>query len=240
MQAEHLAIDGSIVMIEADGDLSTGATATGWVITPALMRAHPFATHPPGHSRVVEDAVRGNFSDVEILNVDEFSLKDGTLRVAEARIPTATGVERTLTVGAWEGEHGCLATSVRGSDRDGISEMFDSLRFSDRPQGVAVDAPVTVRPRPPEVAKEIPGVGVLAIRPASRSELERVPRQPGLRVRHGELFRIRQGRRAMLYVSPSVVATIDPGEDVDEDRLTYTVEGLRITWAPRRAGAGLP
>lgn len=238
MLVEHLAIDGSVVTVEADGDLSTDSTATGWAIVPWLMQAHPFTAHPPGHSLLVENAVRDSFHDVEITTADEFTLKGGTLRVVEARMPTATGAEKSVTVGAWEGEHGCLATSLLGSDREGLTELFDSLRFSDQRLGVAIDAPVTSRPRPPEVAKEIPEIGVLAIRPAIRSEMERVPRQQGMRVRNGELFRIRHGRRAMLYVSQSVVASIDPPDDLDEERLAYTVEGLRVSWRPRRGGDG--
>jgi hypothetical protein len=210
MRVEHLAIDGSVVSIEADADLSTQATAAGWVIVPSLMRAHPFVIYPAGHSDTVEKMVRENFPDIYVRWTEDYAVKGGRLRVAEAILPTATNGRRTLTVGAWEGRGGCLTTSLVGSERDRLVEMFDTLQFSERARGIAIDSPVTPRPREPEVIKEIPRLGVLNIRPAIPSALERVPRSKGHVTNHGELFRFRKASNALLFVSPSAVVRIDP------------------------------
>lgn len=77
-----------------------------------------------------------------------------TLRIIEVTLPTATGGERTLTVGAWEGERGSLTTSLIGSQTERLVEVFDTLAFSERSRGLAIDAPVTARPREPEVTEE--------------------------------------------------------------------------------------
>lgn len=210
MRVEHLAIDGAIVSVEADGDLSTQSTAAGWAIVPSLMRAHPFVSYPGGHSETVEKMVRDNFPEINIRWTEDYSLKGGRLRVAEINLPTATGGKRSLTVGAWEGRRGCLTTSLVGSERERLVEIFDTLQFSERDKGIAIDSPITPRPREPEVIKEIPRLGVLNIRPAIPSTLERVPRSKGQVTNNGELFRFRKSSNALLFVSTTAVVRIDP------------------------------
>lgn len=235
MRVEHLSIDGSVVRIEAEADLGLGATAAGWAIVPSLMQAHPFTIHPAGHSAIVERMVQENFSDLNVLSVETYSLKGGDLRIAEVELPTATDGARTLTVGAWEGRTGCLATSLVGSVRDRLAEVFDTLRFSERRRGLAIDSPVTARPREPEVVKEVPGVGLLSIRPAIGSVLERVPRARGRAVDHGELFRVRASSNALTFVADSAVVDIKPTPDVDTRQMLAAAEGLRVDWSPEGA-----
>ena len=209
MRVEHLAIDGSVVSIEADGDLSTQATASGWAVVPSLMRAHPFNTYPSGHSQTVEKIIRSTFKNISIESIEQYSLKGGKLRVATVTMPTATEGKRSLVVGAWEGKKGCLTTSLIGTERDRLVEIFDTLKFSERSRGVVIDSPVTPRPRAPEVIKEIPKLGVLGIRPAIPSTLDRVPKAAGYSTDHGELFRFRETSNTLLFVGESVVARID-------------------------------
>lgn len=231
---EHLAIDGSSVGISADADLSRSATATGWAIVPSLGRTHPFTVYPAGHSAALQDAVRDSDGAVQLGDVAEYSLKGGQLRVAEIRMPTATGGERTLTVAAWEGERGCLTTSLIGAHPDRIVEVFDTLEFSERRGGLAIDSPVTARPREPEVVTEIPELGVVAIRPAIASVLEKIPRARGHRTRNGELFRVRAGSDALTLVTSSAVAAIQPlGGGATAD-LVGIAEELDVTWTPAR------
>ena len=89
MRVEHLAIDGSVVSIEADADLTTHATATGWAIVPSLMRTSVY-NPPAGHSAIVEESVRSNVRAVRFLSAEDYSLKGGSLRVIEVELPTAT------------------------------------------------------------------------------------------------------------------------------------------------------
>lgn len=233
-RVEHLAIDGSIVSIEADADVRTGATATGWAIVPSLMRTHPFTISPAGHSGVIEDAVRGGAGDVAIGDAADFSVKGGRLRIVEVTLPTATQGERTLTVGAWEGERGCLTTSLIGSQPERLVEVFDTLAFAERSRGLAIDSPVTARPREPEVITEVPELGVLCIQPAISSVLERIPRARGHRTSHGELFRIRATSNALTLVTSSAVTVIQPLDEGSPDELMGLAESLQIEWAPVR------
>lgn len=233
MQVEHLSIEGSVVSIEAEADLTMDATAAGWAVVPSLSRAHPFTVHPAGHSAVIQRAIQGNFENLEVLDTDGFSLKDGELRVAEVEVPTATGGTRRMTVGAWEGRSGCLMTSLVGSERDRLVEAFDTLQFSERRNGLAIDSPVTPRPREPEVVKEVPGLGVLSIRPAIGSVLDRVPRARGHLVDHGELFRIRAASDAVAFIARSAVVEIAPLPEVDSRQMLSVAEGLRVEWSPR-------
>src|SRR5207302_5894780 len=97
-----------------------------------------------------------------------------------------------------------------GRQRDAVVEVFDTLQFSERPGGLSIDSPVTPTPRGPELIKEVPGLGILDIRPASARELEHVPRASGAATPHGELFRIRAERNSVMFVSESAVVRIDP------------------------------
>jgi hypothetical protein len=233
MQVELLSIEGSVVTIEAEADLTLDATAAGWAVVPSLSRAHPFTVHPRGHSAVIERAILDSFEDLNVLSTDGFSLKEGELRVAEVEVPTATNGTRRITVGAWEGQSGCLMTSFVGSERDRLVEAFDTLQFSEGRRGLAIDSPVTARPREPEIVKEVPGVGVLSIRPAIGAVLDRVPRARGHLVEHGELFRIRASSDAIAHIGRSAVVEIAPLPDVDTREMLAVAEGLRVEWTPR-------
>jgi hypothetical protein len=232
MRVEHRAIDGSSISIEAEADLNSNATAAGWAVVPSLMQAHPFVMYPPGHSDVIEEAVRRDFSHVEVLATEEYSVKGGRLRVAQVNVPTATKERRTLSVGGWEGKTGCLTTTIVGAELKHLVEIFDSLRFDESARGLAILSPIVPWPRPPELFKEIPGVGVLAVRPAIATELERVPRARGYVTDHGELFRVRRSSQALLFVSRSVVASLTPTAR-DPREMLAAARSLRIEWTPR-------
>jgi hypothetical protein len=233
MRVEHVAIDGSTVLIEAEAELNTGATATGWAMVPSLLRSYPFSIHPAGHSEIVERGVRGQFRGIKIVSSEDFKLKDGRLRVAEVELPTPTGIPRLLTVGAWEGRRGCLMTSLVGRDPKQLVEVFDTLQFSEREKGLAIDSPVMPLPRAPEVFKEIPGLGVLSIRPAIPIELERVPKATGFQVANGELFRYRAESQSLLFVSRSTVVRINPPKGTARDGMLRAARSLRVEWEPR-------
>jgi hypothetical protein len=197
------------------------------------MRAHPFTVTPAGHSRAVEQAVQAVPEVVKILSNHEYRLKNGVLRVAEVRVPGIPGSTRELTVGAWDGEAGCLSTSLRGRDPNRLVEVFNSLAFGPRRGGLAVDSPVMAQPRAPEVLKEIPNVAVLAVRPAVASELERVPKARGFATDSGELFRLRKASDALLYVNRSVVATVNPIRGARGKDILAVARTLRVEWTPR-------
>lgn len=232
MEARHLAIDGSIVSIEADAELDSPVSGTGWAMVPSMMQSHPFTVYPAGHSKVMERAVRENFPDLDLGSAEELSLKGGTLRVGEVELPRKSD-RRRLTVAAWEGRGGCLTSSLAGDGRDRLVEAFDTLQFTDSERGVSIDSPMALWPRPPELVQEIPGLGVMAIRPAVASELERIPRAEGRATRGGELFRVSSDGNAMLLLGKAAVVRIQPRADAEIERLSDVVDGLRVEWTPR-------
>jgi hypothetical protein len=233
VRVDHLAIDGSVVSIEADADLTTKTTATGWAIVPSLMQPHPFTIYPAGHSALMEQVARSTVPSLEILSTNEHSLKNGKLRVAELQLPASTGGKYLLTVGVWEGAVGCLKTSMIGAESSRLVEVFDTLRFSERSRGLIIDSPVVAQPRAPEVIKEIVGIGILDIRPAISSELERVPKSRGFQTDHGELFRIRNEGYALLFVSNSTVVTVHPVPTSEPTQVLGIAQRLRVEWSPR-------
>jgi hypothetical protein len=82
------------------------------------------------------------------------------------------------------------------------------------------------------VVKEVPGLGVLSIRPAIASVLERVPRARGRAVDHGELFRVRSSSDVLAFVAPTAVVEVRPLPDDDTQQMLAIASGLRVDWAP--------
>jgi hypothetical protein len=183
----------------------------------------------------VEQTVRASIHTVTVLSTETYQLKNGTLRVAEIRLPTATGSTHQLTVGAWEGETGCLSTSLRGREPNRLVEVFDTLQFSPRRGGLSIDSPVMPQPRAPEVIKEIQALGILSARPAIAGELERVPKARGFSMESGELFRIRKNSNALMLVTRSAVVTVHPVGGRDARELLAVARTLRVEWLPRAA-----
>lgn len=237
MRIEHAAIDGSRIVIEADADLSTEATATGWAIVPSLMKSHPFSLYPAGHSRGRESLVLSVLPDLKVGDREEYALKGGTLHLAEIRAPDPDGGTTTVTYGAWEGSERCLVTSLTGADRSGLAAVFDTLDFAESSRGFAINSPVLRLPRPPEVFKEIPGLGILGIRPAIPSQLERVPQAKGFATDRGELFRVRPERNALLFVSRSAVVDISPAQTAETREMLDVAATLSVEWVPRTRDA---
>jgi hypothetical protein len=184
---------------------------------------------------MIEDTVRKDFPHVQVQKREEYTVKGGTLRVAEIDVPTATKRTRKLTVGGWEGKTACLTTTLVGAQSNRLVEVFDTLRFTESRRGFEVLSPIVPRPRPPEVFKEIPGLGVLAIRPAIAIELERVPRSRGFVTEHGELFRFRRTSNALMYVSRSAIVALTPVGQREGSDLLAAARTLRVEWAPPTA-----
>jgi hypothetical protein len=89
-------------------------------------------------------------------------------------------------------------------------------------------------PRPPQIIKEIPGLGVVSAQPAVASVLERVPRERGMVTNTGELFRVSTSSRALLFVSRSSVVDINPFERDDPEQALRAAGSLRVEWRVRR------
>lgn len=235
MRAEHLAIDGAVVSLEADADLSLGTTATGWCMVPSLMKAHPFASYPAGYSAVMERSVRANRTDVEFQSTEDYELKGGSLRVAQVAVPKESDATKRVTIGAWEGRTSCLVTSLRDAKPETLVEVFDSLDFEETTRGLTIKSPLLPRFRAPEVIKEVPGVGIVNVRPATSLEFDSVPKTRGAPTRHGELFRLRASADAVMLVAETAIVRIQPLPDGDRRQLMTMAEELRVDWVPPRA-----
>lgn len=250
MRVEHLAIDGSLVTIEGEADLKAAVSASGWAIVPSLLRSQPFSTHPAGYSQIVERTVTSGVPGLKVQSQEEFSIRNGRLRVAEVELPTPAKATRQLTIAAWEGRTACLTSSFVGHDKNRLVRVFETLQFEETSDGIVIDSPVLPTPRPPEVIKEIPELGVMSIRPAISRELQRVPKARGLSIAAGELFRFRQGSRAVMLVTQSAVAVITPipagartqpaprqeadtGSRASGDVELRMLQTLRVEWRPR-------
>jgi len=230
--ATHLMIDGSHLVVSADLDLSSPVSTFGWVYVEALGRAHPFQIQPPGYTYNLEKNVLPLLpSSIEVGPINEFSMKGGILRIVEGTVKQQKGVNQ-ITVGAWEGETGCIWTSRTECAVAQMIGIFDSVDFMSSDDGVCFTSPIDPTLRAPRCIKEIPDFAVVTVTPLIDSEIKRLPGHRGARVNHGDLYRVRRGGASLMLVTASALAIVDPRDrsQFDEDALVDRTAEMEISW----------
>jgi hypothetical protein len=226
--ASLLAIDGSRISVAGAVDLPARGTSQASFALPKSWRSHPFRSHRPGYSYDLEAWVVDPDARVEVGARLELPLREGRLRVAAVRQPSAVGV-RDLVFGAWEHADGCIVTSRRGTDVHALAALLATLPFRAHADGCTLALPLDNRIRPPTVMLHAPNLGVLFIRPHTRQLLERLPRSAGARTEGGELFRVRATRQSLLLVTRSAIVDIEPVSAVSD--AVVAAQSLRVEWA---------
>lgn len=227
--ARHVALDGSVVTLSADAEMSSPMTAFGFVRPRGMRTPQPLNIFPPGKSeRLLADAPTA-FADVDYEVLGEADVHGGVLRMARIRRPTATGGSRELTYGIWEGSTGSISTSVRG-DRAAMEDLFGRLRFREVDTGIAVDSPVDESIRPLRCLKQV-GPALVEVRPLTTTVRSSLPRAAGRQVPAGEMYRRTETGRDVLVVTETAAVYVAPTGGTDEH--VDVAADLSVTWGPR-------
>ena len=227
--ARHVALDGSVVTLSADAEMSSPMTAFGFVRPRGMRSPQPLNIFPPGKSeRLLADAPTA-FADVDYEVIGEADVHGGVLRMARIRRPTATGGSRELTYGIWEGSTGSISTSVRG-DRAAMEDLFGRLRFREVDAGIAVDSPVDESIRPLRCLKQV-GPALVEVRPLTTTVRRSLPRAAGRQVPAGEMYRRTETGRDVLVVTETAAVYVAPTGGTDEH--VDVAADLSVTWGPR-------
>jgi hypothetical protein len=173
----------------------------------------------------------------EILLDEEYAVQGGRLRIGSKRL-LETGVDSRVHLGVWESQHSSIVASFYGLSVQPVDVIAVFNRFTITERGTSVtliprDPMQTAFEDAPELAKMLPGVGLVIVRKLSPRQAQRLPRWKGTAVRGGELFVGDRGghHRHLVLVGERTVTTFMPEPDVAIDDVVQRVSELSITWS---------
>jgi hypothetical protein len=246
--AKHLSLDGGLVSVSADADLTAPAASEA---TAVVLGGHRqgFACGPSGYGQAVADD--RDFGVVVF--TEEYEFQRGRLRIGSAPQPVGPDGAVYMETGplgtsrpdlrwlaVWEGRNFDLKTHRYGGDTsEPIIRSLNEFDIREREHGIAlIPRDDGSRPyvRGPSIAKELPGLALVRSVQLTPSVAATVPRHRGTRVRGGELYAGGEGRHLVLtLVGNTAVSMILPNLRSDESEVLATVEEMDIQWNPGAA-----
>jgi hypothetical protein len=165
---------------------------------------------------------------------DEFAVQGGRLRTTRiAHYDERVGLEDHLLAVMWQGRNYSMFIPMYGARAADAVRLFHLLRVTEHADGVTVasrDAKRAGIAEPADVAKEVPGVGLLEITALTRTTARRLPAWSGARVSGGELFRdtLDDDTTYFLLATSSAMVTVLPHETRQAVTVASRVGGLRV------------
>jgi hypothetical protein len=206
----HRALDGYRFQIAGDLDLTHPFTSVARYAVDGGLYELTSGEH---------GAATGWTTDLGIRRFDdEFSTQNGRLRTARVTdYDKRAGLEDHLLAVVWQGRRFSMfipmynarpADAVRVFQLLGVTEHEDGLTVASRnPRRAGIAEPA-------ELAKEVPGLGLLEITALTKTTARRLPSWSGARLPHGELFRdtLDDHSTYFLFATPSAMVTVLPHE----------------------------
>jgi hypothetical protein len=206
----HRALDGYRFQISGNHDLSQPFTSVARYAVDGGLFELTSGEHA---------AAKGWTGDLGIQRFDdEFSLKNGRLRTARVTdYDKQAGLEDQLLAVVWEGRRFSMFIPMYNAKPADAVHVFQLLGVSEHDDGLTV---ATKNPKragiaePAEVAKEVPGLGLLEMTALTKTTARRLPAWPGAKLPHGELFRDTLDDDSTYFVlaTPSAMVTVLPHE----------------------------
>jgi hypothetical protein len=163
------------------------------------------------------DAAKGWTADLGIGRFDdEFALTNGRLRTARVTdYDRRAGLEDQLLAVVWEGRRFSLFIPMYNAKPADAVHVFQLLGVSEHDDGLTVASRNPKRAgiaEPAEVAKEVPGLGLLEMTALTKTTARRLPGWSGAKLPHGELFRDTLDDDSTYFVlaTPSAMVTVLP------------------------------
>jgi hypothetical protein len=151
---------------------------------------------------------------------EEFSMHGGRLRIGEADVAydgirgadggTVRQVERLLTA-VWEGAGYSLFTHLYQARVQDALRVYDAVRIVEHTDGVVLEVkPGRGHPTEPAiVAKEVPSLGLLDVKPLTKRSAQDLPWWSGTALRNGELFRDALPNNEIYFVLVTTTAVVN-------------------------------
>ncbi|MCO5993542.1 hypothetical protein [Actinoallomurus rhizosphaericola] len=165
---------------------------------------------------------------------DEFSVQGGRLRTTRVtHYDERVGLEDHLLAVMWQGSNYSLFVPLYSARASDAVRLFQVLRITEHQDGIAVASRDPKRAgiaEPADVAKEIPGIGLLEITALTRTTARRLPAWAGAKVPSGELFRdtLDDDTPYFLLATSSAMVTVLPHESRQATAVANQLGGLRV------------
>ncbi|MFP3968686.1 hypothetical protein SMC26_40760 [Actinomadura fulvescens] len=170
----------------------------------------------------------------------EYRFQGGRLRFGRtSQYDKTIKLRSSLTVAVWEGKKFSLFThAYEAKNHRQLLAVLDQVRIAELTDGLVLTAK---RPSQAPVAsvtfvKEVPGLGLLQIQPATREVGKVLPAWQGKRVVGGELFVESDAGAAggavhsFVLAGANAVTHVVPDEDDNPERLLPHLAELHIEW----------
>jgi hypothetical protein len=164
-------------------------------------------------------AATGWISDLGVRRFDdEFSVQNGRLRTVRVTdYDERAGLEDRMLAVVWQGRRFSVFIPMYNAKAADAVRVFQLLGVTEHDDGLTVASRNPKRAgiaEPADVAKEVPGLGLLEMTALTKTTARRLPSWPGARLPHGELFRdtLDDDSTYFLFATPSAMVTVLPHE----------------------------
>jgi hypothetical protein len=221
----HRALDGYRFQLSGDLDFSRPFTSVARYAVDGRLLELTSGDH---------DAAKGWTGDLGIRRFDdEFTLRNGRLRTARVSdYDKRVGLEDRLLAVVWEGRDFSLFIPMYNAKPADAVHTFQLLGVTEHDDGLTV-APVNPRragiAEPAEMAKEVPGLGLLEMTALTKTTARRLPGWSGAKLPHGELFRdtLDDDTTYFVFASPTAMVTVLP-HDGETAGVPAKLGGLKV------------
>ncbi len=231
MEALREAVDGSSVIIRApDAQPTSRPTSIG--VFAVKGRWQEFTTSDRAAGRSIATAL-----GIELTQTYTYQLGTLSLGTRSFYFPGPDGGQTDLVhFGVWEGELFSIHTHLYDGTAQDLIPIFDEFRIVEGARGVHLvprDSRQTRLAREPSFLQEFSHLGLLNVRPLTRSLARNLPKWQGTRAAGGELF---VGRRPdsvhlLLIGKRSHTMIMPDGGSCDDDDLSQIMR-LEVAWHP--------
>ncbi len=169
---------------------------------------------------------------------EEFDMAGGQLRIAGQRLIDPTYKSSAhVVVATWQASQYSVTTFAYHKSIGDVLRMFQRFHLD------VTDFGITMTPRqgmgvalsrPPEVTKDIPGIGPIECVQLTKDSSGWVPPWEGTRVHGGELFKDKHGRGVpyYVYVTETAVGVLLPRTDITDSEVLELFDGVLLEWTP--------
>jgi hypothetical protein len=206
----HRSLDGYRFRLTGDLDLTRPFTSVGRYAVDGGLYELASGEH---------DVATGWARDLGLRRFDdEFTLRNGRLRTAHVTgYDKRSGLEDRLLAVVWQGRRFSMFIPMYNAEPADAVRLFQLLGVTEHDDGVTV---TSLNPKragiaePAELAKEVPGLGLLEMTALTKTTSRRLPSWRGAKLPHGELFRdtLDDDSTYFLLATPSAVVTVLPHE----------------------------
>lgn len=222
----HRSLDGYRFQISGDLDLSLPFTSVARFAVDGRIYELSSGDHRAATAWAEDLKIRG-FDD-------EFSVQGGTLRTTHVtHYDDRVGLEDHLLAVMWQGRDFSMFIPMYSARAADAVRLFQLLRVTEHADGITVASRNPKRAgiaEPADVAKEIPGIGLLEITALTKTTARRLPAWSGARVAGGELFRdtLDDDTTYFLLATSSAMVTVLPHEERHAVSAANRLGGLRV------------